>query len=102
MQSAQAEDAVHQFAAARLDDVTDPVSNVFTIPPGLPFLKTLVEKLCSGDLVPGFRYDTADPLSLAGVTIFVPTRRSARVLRSELVDLPWRALGDPADDPGAG
>lgn len=89
--------------------MTDAVSNVFTIPPGLPFLKTVVEKLCSGELVPGFRYDTADPLSLAGVTIFVPTRRSARVLRSELVDclggrsaiLPMiRALGETDDDSG--
>lgn len=89
--------------------VADAVSNVFTIPPGLPFLRTLVEKLCSGALVPGFCYDTADPLSLAGVTIFVPTRRSARVLRSELVDylggrsaiLPMiRALGETDDDSG--
>lgn len=62
-------------------------SNVFTIPPGLPFLKTLAEKLCDGSLTPDFRYDPADPLPLAGVTIFVPTRRSARVLRSEFVDL---------------
>jgi ATP-dependent helicase/nuclease subunit B len=85
------------------------VSNVFTIPPGLPFLKTLVEKLCSGELVPGFRYAEADPLALAGITIFVPTRRSARVLRSELVDclggrsaiLPMiRALGETDDDSG--
>ncbi|MCV9967326.1 double-strand break repair protein AddB [Pararhizobium sp. BT-229] len=84
-------------------------SNVFTIPPGLPILRTLVEKLCSGALIPGFRYDTADPLSLAGITIFVPTRRSARVLRSELVDylggrsaiLPIiRALGETDDDSG--
>ena len=85
------------------------VSNVFTVPPGLPFLKTLVEKLCSGELVPGFRYAEADPLALAGITIFVPTRRSARVLRSELVDclggrsaiLPIiRALGETDDDSG--
>ncbi|OJF98404.1 double-strand break repair protein AddB [Pararhizobium antarcticum] len=83
--------------------------NVFTIPAGLAFLKTLVAALCKGELVPGFRYDPADPLSLAGVTIFVPTRRSARVLRSELVDylggrsaiLPMiRALGETDDDSG--
>ncbi len=84
-------------------------TNVFTIPSGLPFLKTLVATLCKGELVPGFRYDPVDPLSLAGVTIFVPTRRSARVLRSELVDylggrsaiLPMiRALGETDDDSG--
>ncbi|WEX77439.1 double-strand break repair protein AddB [Sinorhizobium numidicum] len=84
-------------------------SNVFTIPAGLPFLKTLAQKLCDGMLVPGFSYDPADPLVLAGVTIFVPTRRSARVLRSEFVDLlggrsailPMiRALGEADDDSG--
>ena len=42
-------------------------SNVFTIPPGLPFLKTLAERLCDGSLTPDFRYDPADPLPLAGV-----------------------------------
>ena len=60
--------------------------HLFTIPPGAPFLATLVEMLCSGKLVPGYRYDPTDPLSLADVTIFVPTRRAARVLRSEFVD----------------
>ncbi len=83
--------------------------NVFTIPPGLPFLKTLARKLCDGTLTPDFRYDPADPLPLAGVTIFVPTRRSARVLRSEFVDLlggrsailpTIRALGETDDDSG--
>ncbi|MCA1407121.1 double-strand break repair protein AddB [Ensifer sp. IC3342] len=84
-------------------------SNVFTIPAGLPFLRTLAQKLCDGGLVPGFKYDPADPLMLAGVTIFVPTRRSARVLRSEFVDLlggrsailpTIRALGETDDDSG--
>ncbi|WP_331372697.1 double-strand break repair protein AddB [Sinorhizobium chiapasense] len=84
-------------------------SNVFSIPAGLPFLRTLARKLCDGGLVPGFKYDPADPLMLAGVTIFVPTRRSARVLRSEFVDLlggrsailPMiRALGETDDDSG--
>ncbi|MBP1885487.1 double-strand break repair protein AddB [Sinorhizobium mexicanum] len=83
--------------------------NVFTIPAGLPFLRTLARKLCDGGLVPDFSYDPADPLMLAGVTIFVPTRRSARVLRSEFVDLlggrsailpTIRALGETDDDSG--
>ena len=84
-------------------------SNVFTIPAGLPFLRTLTEALLSGALTPDFRYDPADPLALAGVTIFVPTRRAARVLRSEFVDLLGgrsailpviRALGETDDDSG--
>ncbi|TCM54840.1 ATP-dependent helicase/nuclease subunit B [Rhizobium sp. PP-F2F-G48] len=83
--------------------------NVFTIPAGVPFLKTLVHAICDGTIVPDYRYDPADPLSLAGVTIFVPTRRAARVLRSEFVDclgarsaiLPViRALGETDDDSG--
>ncbi|PDT40876.1 MULTISPECIES: double-strand break repair protein AddB [Sinorhizobium] len=84
-------------------------TNVFTIPAGLPFLKTLAEKLLDGVLTPDFRYEPADPLALAGVTIFVPTRRAARVLRSEFVDLLGgrsailpviRPLGETDDDSG--
>ncbi|MDI6836771.1 MAG: double-strand break repair protein AddB, partial [Rhizobiaceae bacterium] len=60
---------------------------VLTIPPGLPFLKVLARKLIDGELAPGYKYDPVDPLSLAKVTILVPTRRAARVLRSEFVDL---------------
>ncbi|MGV1753644.1 double-strand break repair protein AddB [Agrobacterium sp. CG674] len=82
---------------------------ILTIAPGTPFLKTLAESLCDGRLAPGFRYDPADPLSLAKVTIYVPTRRSARVLRSEFVDLLGgqsailpiiRPLGETDDDSG--
>jgi len=83
--------------------------NVFSIPHGLPFLKTLAGSLLTGALTSDFRYDPADPLALAGVTIFLPTRRAARVLRSEFVDLlggrsailPMiRALGETDDDSG--
>jgi ATP-dependent helicase/nuclease subunit B len=82
---------------------------VLTIPTGLPFLKTLAEALCAGRLTPFFRHDPADPLSLAKVTIYLPTRRAARVLRSEFVDLLGgrsailpviRPLGETDDDSG--
>lgn len=82
---------------------------VFSIPSGVPFLKTLAAALCDGRLNEDFRYDPSDPLSLADVTIFVPTRRSARVLRSEFVDLLGgraailpviRPLGETDDDSG--
>ena len=82
---------------------------LFTIPPGVPFLATLAECLCEGRLVEGFRHDPDDPLDLARATIFVPTRRAARVLRSEFVDrlggrsaiLPViRPLGEIDDDAG--
>jgi ATP-dependent helicase/nuclease subunit B len=87
----------------------DGAGNVFSIHPGLPFLRTLARHLCDGSLVPGFRYDADDPLSLADVTIYVPTRRSARTLRSEFVDLLGgrsailpviRPLGETDDDSG--
>ncbi|TCM72056.1 double-strand break repair protein AddB [Rhizobium sp. BK068] len=82
---------------------------ILTIPAGLPFLKTLAEGLCDGRLTPRFRYDPDDPLSLSKVTIYLPTRRAARVLRSEFVDflggrsaiLPViRPLGETDDDSG--
>ncbi|UDF31400.1 UNVERIFIED_ORG: double-strand break repair protein AddB [Roseateles sp. XES5] len=82
---------------------------IFSIPASLPFLKTVATSLIDGRLVPGFTYDPADPLALADVTIYVPTRRSARVIRSEFVDLfggrsailpTIRALGETDDDSG--
>ena len=82
---------------------------IYSIPASLPFLKTVAESLVDGRLVPGFTYDPADPLALADVTIYVPTRRSARVIRSEFVDLfggrsailpTIRALGETEDDSG--
>lgn len=59
---------------------------VLSIPPGAPFLPTLALALLSGELVPGFRFD-GDPLALADVTIYVPTRRAARALRTEFMEL---------------
>ncbi|TPK13174.1 double-strand break repair protein AddB [Mesorhizobium sp. B2-5-7] len=60
-------------------------SRVFSIPSGAPFLPTLAEALLDGRLIPGFRFD-GDPLALADVTIYVPTRRAARALRGVFVD----------------
>ncbi|MDF0697380.1 double-strand break repair protein AddB [Rhizobium sp. MC63] len=82
---------------------------ILTIPAGLPFLKTLATTLCDGRLTPLFRHDADDPLSLARVTIYLPTRRAVRVLRSEFVDLLGgrsailpviRPLGETDDDSG--
>ncbi len=58
---------------------------VFSIPPGAPFLPTLVASLLDGRLLPDFRVDN-NPLALTDVTIYVPTRRAARALRSVLVE----------------
>ncbi|NLS05901.1 double-strand break repair protein AddB [Rhizobium sp. P32RR-XVIII] len=82
---------------------------ILTIPAGVPFLKTLAATLCGGRLTPLFRHDPNDPLSLSQVTIYLPTRRAARVLRSEFVDLlggrsailpTIRPLGETDDDSG--
>ncbi len=79
---------------------------VFSIPPGEPFLPTLVHALLQGNLIEGFTYND-DPLSLADVTIFVPTRRAARDLKlqfsvalgGEATILPViRTLGDIDED----
>ncbi len=81
--------------------------NIFTIPPGLPFLKTFAARLLDGTILPDFVYDPARPLDLAEATIFLPTRRAVRVLRSEFVDLlggrsailpTIRALGETDED----
>jgi ATP-dependent helicase/nuclease subunit B len=66
---------------------------VFTITRGVPFLPTLAEALLSGRLV-GPVAD--DPLVLAAVTVYLPTRRAARALAAILAerlgrDAPGRA-----------
>lgn len=82
---------------------------VLTISPGLPFLPTLARAICDGDVVPDFHLDRANPQALSAVTVYVPTRRAVRVLRSEFVALlggrsailPMiRPLGETDDDSG--
>ncbi|MDP3527469.1 MAG: double-strand break repair protein AddB [Hoeflea sp.] len=89
--------------------MTRPAPRILTIPPGAAFLRTLAEGILSGSLVGELAYDPANPLSLAGATVFVPTRRAARALRSELTDLigrgsailpSIRALGETDEDAG--
>ena len=48
-------------------------------------MPTVAKALCEGTLIEGFSYD-GDPLALSRATIFVPTRRAARELRSALMD----------------
>jgi len=58
---------------------------VFSIAPGSPFLPTLVRSLLDGTLL-GQPFASGDPLALADATIYVPTRRAARALRSCFVE----------------
>ncbi|MEQ1951537.1 double-strand break repair protein AddB [Mesorhizobium sp. CN2-181] len=58
---------------------------VLSIPPGAPFLPALATALTEGRLIPDFR-PGGDPLALADVTIYLPTRRAARELRTVFVE----------------
>lgn len=81
-------------------------AHVLNVPAAAPFIPTLIDALLDGRLVDGFRHD-GSPLALADVTIYVPTRRAARELRSGFLDrlgqrsaiLPViRPLGEFEDD----
>jgi len=84
----------------------DGLPNIASIPPGSPFLPTLVDTLFDGTLIDGF-VPNDDPLALANITIWVPTRRAVRALADAFVTrfegqsamLPSiRALGDVDGD----
>jgi len=57
---------------------------VFNIPASAPFLPTLIKALTSGKL--GFRL-ADDPLALAAVTLYLPTRRACRLARDRFLDV---------------
>ena len=59
---------------------------VVSIAPGSPFLTTLVRSFLDGTLL-GTAIAPDDPLALADATIYVPTRRAARALRSSFVEV---------------
>ena len=59
-------------------------ARVFTIPPSAPFLPTLIGALTGGRL--GFRV-ADDPLALAAVTLYLPTRRACRLARDAFLDV---------------
>lgn len=61
------------------------MARVLTIPPSAPFLPTLARALLDGALVEGFA-PRADPLALAGATVFLPTRRAGRLFAEALLD----------------
>ena len=59
-------------------------SRVFTIPPSAPFLPTLIEALMSGQF--GFTAPV-DPLALAAITLYLPTRRACRLARDAFLGI---------------
>ena len=80
--------------------------SVYSVDPGDPFLATLAARILDGSLWPDDK-PPDDPLALADVTVFLPTRRAGRALATALLDaagtgavvLPRiEPLGDAADD----
>ena len=65
------------------DDAGKP--RVYTISPGVPFLRTFADRLIRGELIEGFS-PKDDPLSLGTCTLYLPTRRAARALSLELLE----------------
>jgi ATP-dependent helicase/nuclease subunit B len=53
-------------------------SHVFNISASVPFLPALIAALRDGQLISGFP-TSKDPLELAGVTLYLPTRRACRL-----------------------
>ena len=68
---------------------------VFTIPASAPFLPTLIDALMNDRLGLGFK-PGRDPLALADVTIYLPTRRACRLARESFLDIVKRRGRDPA------
>ncbi|MEZ5853881.1 MAG: double-strand break repair protein AddB [Hyphomicrobiaceae bacterium] len=60
-------------------------ANIFTIPPGRPFLPALAQAILNGDL-PRHGGSKPDRLELPAWTILMPTRRAARTLQDAFVD----------------
>ena len=56
-----------------------PSANVFTVPPGTPFLAALARAILAGGF-PAPCIAPSDPLALARWTVLLPTRRAARGL----------------------
>lgn len=80
-------------------------ANVFTVPPGRPFLDALADAMLSGAL--GAEAASRDPLALADVTLLLPTRRATRAFQDSLLKRSGRravlaprirAIGDQDDE----
>ena len=89
-----------------MSDVNPRTPNVFTVPPGRPFLQALATAIVAGDL-PQRGGARPDPIDLPTWTILLPTRRAARVLQDAFLAaagntamlLPAiRAIGDGQED----
>jgi ATP-dependent helicase/nuclease subunit B len=62
-----------------------PSQNIFTVPPGRPFLSALARAILAGDLPRAGGQPPSD-LDLPNMTILLPTRRAARALQDAFLD----------------
>src|SRR5215218_1577868 len=60
--------------------------HVCNVPASVPFLRTVITALVDGRLIKGFEARQA-PENLARATIFLPTRRAARIARDVFLDV---------------
>ncbi|AGA65355.1 ATP-dependent nuclease subunit B [Liberibacter crescens BT-1] len=60
---------------------------IFTIAPGIPFIREMILALLDGRIIESFQYKPSNPLSLASVTIYVPTEQVKQALRSEFLEI---------------
>jgi ATP-dependent helicase/nuclease subunit B len=60
-------------------------AKVFNIPASAPFLRTLIAALRDGTLISGFP-GSDDPLVLARLTLYLPTRRACRLAREGFLE----------------
>ena len=61
-------------------------ANIFTLPPGVPFLKALARAILEGNL-PSLGGVAPDHLSLPKITLLLPTRRAARAARDAFLSV---------------
>jgi ATP-dependent helicase/nuclease subunit B len=63
-----------------------PSPRVFTIPASAPFLPALIRAVMEDRLGLGFK-PSGDPLALASMTIYLPTRRACRLAQRTFLDV---------------
>lgn len=61
------------------------MSNIYTVPPGEPFLDQLARAVMNGDL-PASGARKPDALTLPGITLLLPTRRAARAAQDAFLN----------------
>ncbi|MFA7307505.1 MAG: double-strand break repair protein AddB [Hyphomicrobium sp.] len=61
-------------------------ANIFTLPPGVPFLKAVARAILNGDL-PAANGTAPDLIKLPNITLLLPTRRASRAAREAFLSV---------------